>query len=255
MSSIEIDVGTSSRRARRAGVFDVSQVRFGGAERLGWHAHPRACVAVVVDGIVHKRFKHLSAEAREGTVVSMPAGEPHEDVFGPAGAAIVVVESEGSVDSVSTFKDWGALLVAVRIVHELAVDDPFSALALEGLALELGAAVGRGPARPGPERWLQEAHELLQERFRETPTAAEIAARVGVHPSHLARCFRAYYRESLGGCMRRLRLEWAACELVRSDVPLACLATEAGFFDQSHFTRAFKGRFGITPARYRAAHR
>jgi AraC family transcriptional regulator len=109
--------------------------------------------------------------------------------------------------------------------------------------------------RPRPGRWLQEAYELLQERFRETPTAAEIAAQVGVHPSHLARCFRAYYRESLGGCVRRLRLEWAAGELVRSDVPLAFLANEAGFVDQSHFTRSFKSRFGMTPARYRAAHR
>jgi AraC family transcriptional regulator len=76
-----------------------------------------------------------------------------------------------------------------------------------------------------------------------------------VHPSHLARSFRTYYRESLGGCARRLRLEWAAEKLARSDVPLASLATEAGFVDQSHFTRAFKGQFGMTPARYRAAHR
>jgi AraC family transcriptional regulator len=100
-----------------------------------------------------------------------------------------------------------------------------------------------------------EAYELLHERFRETPSVTEIAASVGVHPSHLARSFRAYYRESLGECVRRLRLEWAASRLVRADVPLATLANEAGFVDQSHFTRAFKRRFGLTPARYRAAHR
>jgi AraC family transcriptional regulator len=256
VSSIEIDVGTSSRRGRRAGTFDVSQVRFAAAERLRWHAHPRACVAVVVDGAVQKRFTRLCTEAPEAMVVSMPAEEPHEDVFGPAGAMIVVVEAEGGVSSVSCFRDWGALLLAQRIVHELAVDDAFSRLALEGLALELSAAAGRRrPVRPQPERWLQDAYEILHERFRELPTAAEIGACVGVHPSHLARCFRAHYRESLGGCVRRLRLDWAASELVRSDIPLAWRATEAGFVDQSHFTRAFKGRFGITPARYRAAHR
>jgi AraC-like DNA-binding protein len=37
--------------------------------------------------------------------------------------------------------------------------------------------------------------------------------------------------------------------------PRASLAVVAGFVDQSHLTRAFKSRFGITPARYRAAHR
>jgi AraC-like DNA-binding protein len=55
--------------------------------------------------------------------------------------------------------------------------------------------------------------------------------------------------------VRRLRVEWAASRLVSSDTPLSRLALEAGFVDQSHFTRAFKGRFGITPARYRTAHR
>jgi AraC family transcriptional regulator len=255
VSSITINAGTSSRRGLRAGGFDVSQVVFAGGQRLRWHAHPRACVAVIVDGLVHKRFTGLAADAGVGTVVSMPPEEAHEDVFGRQGASIVVAECDGDIDSVSCFRDWGALLVALRIARELAVEDAFSALAVEGLALELTAAAARGPALPRPERWLREAYELLHERFREPPTAAQIAARVGVHPAHLARSFRACYRESLGGCARRLRLEWAAGELMRSDVPLVSLAADAGFVDQSHFTRAFKKQFGITPGRYRAAHR
>jgi AraC family transcriptional regulator len=255
VTSIPIDTGACDRRRYRAGVFDVSRVRFRRGEQFGWHSHPAACLAVVVDGIVRKRFKGLTVDAAEATVVTMPPQELHQDLFGRDGASLIVVESRDGIDSVANFKDWSALLVALRIERELQVDDAFSPLALEGLALELTAAAGRGPVGPRPSRWLYEAYELLQERFREAPTAVEIADQVGVHPSHLARCFRAYYRESLGGCVRRLRIEWAARELVRSDVPLAFLANEAGFVDQSHFTRAFKSRFGITPARYRAAHR
>jgi AraC family transcriptional regulator len=250
-----IDAGTSSRRAMRAGAFEVSQITFAGGQRLRWHGHPRACVAVVVEGVVRKRFARLTVDAAEGTIVSIPPEELHEDVFGPSGAGIVVVESEAGVESISCFRDWGATLMAFRISRELAIRDAFSALALEGLALELAASAARGEVRPRPERWLKDAYDLLHERFREVPTARQLAAQVGVHPSHLARSFRACYRESLGGCARRLRLEWAAAELVRSEVPLVCLAIEAGFADQSHFTRAYKGQFGITPARYRAAHR
>lgn len=253
---IGIDAGTASRRSRRAGAFDVTEVRFSGGERLRWHAHPRACVAVVVSGAVRKRFAGSCADAREATLVAMPAEEPHEDVFGADGAAIVVVEPEADVvGAVRSLQDWHALTLAHRIASELTVDDAFSPLALEGLALELTAAAGRGAAGARPERWLQHAYELLHERFRELPSASEIAACVGVHPSHLARRFRACYGESLGGCVRRLRLDWAASQLVQSDVSIACLAVGAGFVDQSHFTRAFRARFGITPARYRAAHR
>ncbi len=35
--------------------------------------------------------------------------------------------------------------------------------------------------------------------------------------------------------------------------PLASIALEAGFSDQSHFTGTFKGYIGLTPAQYRKA--
>jgi AraC family transcriptional regulator len=48
-----------------------------------------------------------------------------------------------------------------------------------------------------------------------------------------------------------LRLEWAAARL-SEERSLAQIALEAGFADQSHFTRAFRRHFGVTPGRYRA---
>jgi len=49
---------------------------------------------------------------------------------------------------------------------------------------------------------------------------------------------------------RSLRLDWAATQL-EGDVRLAQVALEAGFADQSHFTRAFRRHVGVTPGRYR----
>ena len=49
---------------------------------------------------------------------------------------------------------------------------------------------------------------------------------------------------------------WAAARLRDSGDGIAQIALEAGFFDQSHFTRAFKQHFGATPLAYRRdAHR
>jgi AraC-like DNA-binding protein len=52
----------------------------------------------------------------------------------------------------------------------------------------------------------------------------------------------------VGGYLRGLRLDAAARVLSGTGKPLAEVAADAGFYDQSHFTRAFKARFGMTPA-------
>jgi AraC family transcriptional regulator len=102
-----------------------------------------------------------------------------------------------------------------------------------------------------PPRWLASAEELLRARIGDRVSLGELAAVVGVHPAHLARAFRARYGVSVGEYGRRLRLEWATAEIARGDIPLAMIATQAGFADQSHFTRLFKLYVGMTPARYR----
>ena len=60
---------------------------------------------------------------------------------------------------------------------------------------------------------------------------------------------------TVGGYVRRLRLEWAAMELERTDTALAAVALAAGFADQSHFTRAFRDYTGFTPSVYRRTRR
>jgi AraC family transcriptional regulator len=255
MPAIGIAEGTSRRTEMGVGRFRVSDVSFSPGRRLSWHAHPRGCVAVVIEGVVEKRFSRAAGVAGNGTLVTMPPEEPHEDLFGREGARIVVVETNDGLDRVALFPDWQATIVSLRIARELGAPDPFTPLSVEGLALELLATAARGPAEPRVERWLETARDVLHERFREPPSAQELAALVDVHPGHLARAFRARYGDSLGGYVRRLRLEWAAERLVRTDVSLARLAREAGFVDQSHLTRAFKRQFGLTPGRYRNAHR
>jgi AraC-like DNA-binding protein len=255
MSAALVRRGVLDGRACRAGTFDVSVVRFAGGEQLDWDAESRASVAVVLRGAIRKCFRGLSLDAGEGSVVLTPPLQVHRDLVGGDPATLVVVESLGGIHAVSTYRDWGAVVLGLGIERELDALDAHSGLALEGLALELSAAARRAtsPSREAP--WLQQAYEFLHDRFRKPPRAAEIAEAVGVEPEHLVREFRAHYRESPADCARRLRLDWAAARLVGSNDPLALLSHEAGFVDQSHFTRAFKRQYGTTPGRYRDAHR
>ena len=229
----------------------VSDISFAPNRRLPRHSHPHGCIAVVLEGAVDKTFARTSGTATRGTVITMPPVEPHADVFGRSGARLVVAETPGD-EQVALGRDWSALVIAAKIARELESPDEFTPLAVEGLALELAAAARRLCSNGAPP-WLRTAREVALERA--PVTVAEIAAELEVDPRLLARGFHEHYGSSIGEYVRNARLDWAAAKLVETDAPLATLALEAGFADQSHFTRSFKRRTGLPPGKYRRAYR
>jgi AraC-like DNA-binding protein len=67
----------------------------------------------------------------------------------------------------------------------------------------------------------------------------------------LARCFRDRFGTSPHRYLVGRRLERVKIDIARG-VPLTDAAYAGGFADQSHMTRQFKARFGLTPGRYAA---
>jgi AraC-like DNA-binding protein len=100
-------------------------------------------------------------------------------------------------------------------------------------------------------QWLKRAREIVETRFLEPLSLAEIATAVGVHLVHLSREFHRYNRCTVGELIRRRRVEHACDLLTHSDLSLAEIALSCGFSDQSHFSMMFKRHMGITPSRFR----
>jgi AraC family transcriptional regulator len=146
-----------------------------------------------------------------------------------------------------------ATVLGRRLAAELRAQDSSWGLAAQGLALQLLALAGRSWPETQPLRasWLRDVRDLLDERVPAQPTLTELADVVGVHPVHLARSFRREYGVTVAQYARSLRLDWAAQRLIEGGSTLAEVAAEAGFADQSHFTRAFRNYVGVTPGRYR----
>jgi AraC family transcriptional regulator len=84
-------------------------------------------------------------------------------------------------------------------------------------------------------------------------TLSAVAGTVGIHPAHLARVFRTQFHCTIGEYVRKLRLDDAARRLGSSEDSIKDIAIDAGFYDQSHFTNAFRRHTGVTPARFRGA--
>jgi AraC family transcriptional regulator len=212
-------------------------------------------LAVVIGGALEKSFGG-GMTLRPGAALTMPAGATHGARFGPDGARIVIVKARGRSSDVGfdrLRRPRGLGLRARRLSAELRASDAAAPLAAEGIALELLAATARESAPP--ERapsWLRDAEELLRERHGDCVRLGEVARELGLPPVRIARAFRECRGVSVGEYGRRARIEWAAAEIAGGDRPLAEIAAEAGFADQSHFTRLFRRYLGTTPGRFRA---
>ena len=143
-----------------------------------------------------------------------------------------------------------------RLYYEFMEVDDASALAIEGLLFELLAVSSRYHISHREwlvPKWLKKARDLLHANFQDKLSLTGVAEEVGVHPVHLARGFRKYYRSSPGEYLRQIRVDYASQQLLMSDEPHAMIAAAAGFADQSHFSRTFKRLRGTTPQKFRVA--
>ncbi len=79
-------------------------------------------------------------------------------------------------------------------------------------------------------------------------TLADVAF---MSPYHFHRIYRQIAQETVNMTVRRLRLQYAAAELIRSEQSLANIAQSSGYSSKEAFIRAFDKQFGETPNDYR----
>jgi AraC family transcriptional regulator len=251
-------------------MFPQSRLRvrdYGAGTAMAPHHHDEATLSIVVHGGLRERIGRRERDYARGHVAFFPAAMTHSQTFGPVGARQVTFRPpEALIDYLADCKvaldDAPYANAAIyrhlgdRLMREIGRDDAFSAVACEGLMLEVVAAFGRGGrarttgARPPP--WLRSAREFIRENALGTLGLAEIARAAGRHEIHLAREFSRYFGVSIGDYLRQLRTEHAARLLLHSHASLSEIALESGFSSHSHLCREFKMRLGVTPSHYRA---
>ena len=111
------------------------------------------------------------------------------------------------------------------------------------------------PGEPQGSPWaVRRVEDYLRANFRERLTLDELAAVACLSKYHLVRLFEKALRTSPHAYQTMLRINFAKRELRRGrSAPITAIAQEAGFYDQSHFVKAFKQYSGTTPLDYRRA--
>jgi len=197
------------------------------------------------------------------TVSFLPMGGRHDGLIGTRGAEFFTIEiAEEWLEDIGSRADRcapilqkkGTLLwAAMRLYSSYQESRTADSLLLEEMISELGACAARERTSPEKQKpkWLTLAVDCLTDNFDKDIDLKTLAVEAGVHPVHLQRTFRKFSGITLGEHRQHLRVA-RACELLRDHgCPLAEVAAQTGFADQSHFTRTFRRLVGTSPGAFR----
>jgi AraC family transcriptional regulator len=254
--------GATQRRIESAGLV-LSEIMHRHGRKLPEHTHQSAYFGLLLDGGYTERFTERTTEYSPFTLGFHPPEFTHTDEIGGCGSRMFCIEvreqfwnktreyltaPKFTPDLCGTETTW----LGVRLYRRFRAGtlDAFQIEEVCAEMIERCVQANVSCERSTPA-WLERAMELLRESFRGPITLVEIASELGVHPIHLSRVFRKKYGCTMGDYVNRLRVQFACAEMSRGWPALNELALAAGFADQSHMGRVFKGMVGETPARFR----
>ncbi|BEL05024.1 AraC family transcriptional regulator [Actinoplanes sichuanensis] len=128
--------------------------------------------------------------------------------------------------------------------------DGYPQAALAHLTLLLVAAARLSP-RPVDDPLLAAVFDVIEDRFTQTLSLAEVAAAVALTPGHLTTTVRRKTGRTVQQWILQRRLQEARRLLSETDLPVASVAHRSGFPDVSYFIKRFRAECGVTPARWR----
>ena len=115
--------------------------------------------------------------------------------------------------------------------------------------------VSRDLAAPDLKDWdfgqIAETLAGAKSRLDAPPTVKEMAASASLSVYQLDRRMKRLFGLSTGQWLLKLRIEHACQELIETALPIAQIALDCGYADQSAFTRQFRRTTGYTPSEFR----
>jgi len=129
---------------------------------------------------------------------------------------------------------------------------PFFEAISRALAFALVQSLGSPSAESKRDQRIGKSVRFIEQHFQERVSLREIAGVARLSPYYFLRLFRAVVGMSPHAYLVQCRVRHARRLMVAKpgNRTLADVATEAGFYDQTHLTRHFRCAFGKTPGQW-----
>ena len=141
-----------------------------------------------------------------------------------------------------------------HFLDQILVDALNTALAVRMLRHFIDPSKIAPPPSNGLSRQrLQRVRDYIEAHLGDRLTLTDLAGVACLSPYHFSRSFKQAVGVGPQRYIIQCRLERAKTLMRRTNRPLAWVAQEVGFADQSHLTSVFRRETGVTPGQFRAA--
>lgn len=205
---------------------------------------------------LHRPFAFHTANAKAGktyecfvfyfTEESLKRAGQSADLLNLFSDSMRIVELEG--DLLECAKNLSSIVL-------LDISDDMRALVLKGLLTIAEENYPRGipeevtQAQSCGAGYIKDVLSCIDSKLPGRITAAELAKQFFVSEQKLSADFKNVMNETLHHYIVSARISHAAMLIAKGQSPLSA-AMECGFVDETHFSKTFKDRMGITPAKF-----
>lgn len=237
----------------------MSEVAYSETRVCPLHTHELAFFALLLEGTYSEQHGRTSLDYRGFRLGFHPAATSHIDAISAPQTRFLIIQMlptwtgplEVALDRQSPrlCNAHGSWLASM--LHHRVIRGSDTALAVEAIVLEMIGTIVPTPQERRRPPWIFQLLDLLHAEFMEKLTVAGVARRMGFHPVYLSREFRKWSGQGVGDFVHHLRMCHALKRLRQPEAALSQIALEAGFSDQSQFTKVFRHYHGATPHRFR----
>lgn len=259
-------------RMRRCAIAGVEAVEAATSHSFDRHTHDRFGIGVIDQGAQRSLSGRGIVEAGAGDTITVNPGEVHDGApigdggrswrilyFDPALVADAVRDMTegrtGSYEFDRPVRSGGTTAVRQGALFD-ALTTGAEALRWQELLLPLLAALRDGPGEAGRGNAVPDAigpaRALIDDDPAAAITLADLATACGLSRFQVLRGFAKATGMTPHAYLVQRRVDTAR-RLIAGGVPLAEAAAAAGFSDQSHMTRIFVRKYGVSPGIYASA--
>jgi AraC-like DNA-binding protein len=257
---------------QKAALTGIDLVEADSTQSFARHTHDQFGIGVILRGAQMSASGRGRVEAGEGDLITVNPGEVHDGMpIGDHGrrwrmayfdtkvildiVADIVGDNRDPEFRFPVLRDRASARAFLTLYGALAGHERGREINVEELLFQLierlvverkSASAAKIPTS------IRHALNLIDDAPAEALTLEDLANAVGLNKFQLLRGFSRHTGLTPHAYLMQKRTDLAR-RLIRCGTPLAQAAFESGFADQSHMTRMFAGKYGITPGAYAAA--